>query len=414
LAEPYPFSNGWQAFILAYDLQNQGADTPTIARAVFAFVIGTGDPILWGVLTRGYSTIMSAWSPPGTCGDKAYLVMDQETRGAPGLKNGDSIEITFEGPNPSTGALPFVEFVDAAINTISAATSTVLVGWLALRFTAGTRAALGMQQWDRCCSVEISTLLNIPGLPEVLSSLIDLGYEMGGKPHWGQRNDGLMTQGNATIYSRLPEWRAAYARLSGNLEHRTFENAFSVRWQLTTPGMEVVAVSPGSLPFGNVPIGESATRDIVVTNNSFLSLPIIWGMLQPGGVFSVSAPPGNALGPKQSVTAQVTVNPTATGSLQNQLIIATSIPYAESVQVPLSVTGIPVPTVVPNVVGDLAADAVNAIRARGLNPLVQHGADPTCKHLGHVLSQSPQGGTPEQLGGSVGILVGISPPHGCP
>ena len=131
--------------------------------------------------------------------------------------------------------LPFIEFVDAAINTINAATSTVLVGWFSLRFTMGTRAAIGMQQWPRSCSVEFSTLPDIHGLPHLLSSLLDIGYSLGGKPHWGQRTDGLVTQGNGTIYPRLSEWRSAYARLSDNFQQRTFENDFSKRWELTTP-----------------------------------------------------------------------------------------------------------------------------------------------------------------------------------
>lgn len=241
LFEADPVGYGGAAFALGTSLvlSNLVTGQPdflTIAQRVINFVLAAPNAArLQPSMSSHYSDIMTAWSPPGNCGDVAYQVMDQGTRGAPGSQiGGDSIEITFEALDANDN-LPFIEFVDAAINSINAASNTVLVGWFSLRFTMGTRASLGMQQWPRSCSVELSTLPNIRGLPELLSSLLDIGYSLGGKPHWGQRSDGLITQPDASIYARLPEWRSAYARLSDNFRKRTFENAFSRRWQLTTP-----------------------------------------------------------------------------------------------------------------------------------------------------------------------------------
>jgi FAD binding domain/PASTA domain len=417
-AEWLPGSNAWQASDLAQNLENQGADTLTIAQAVINFVLGKADETLWGILTQDYSGIMTAWSPPGSCGDVAYKVMDQGLRGDPGSNQlgGDSIEITLPGPNDRDGSLPFVEFVEAAINAINAAKNTVLAGWFNLRFTGPTSAALGMQQWDRCCSVELSTLPNIQGLPDLLSSLIDMGYKMGGKPHWGQRNDGLVSRGNATIYPRLPEWRTAYARLSDNRQRLTFENRFSTQWQLTTPSVDVIAVSPTSFSFGRVPLVAPATTSIAITNNSFMGLAITWGLLQPGGVFSVNAPPegGMVLTPGQSFTVWVTAAPTVAGPVQNTLVISTpDVSYVDNPQVPLSAIGVAEP-VVPDVVGDLASDAVSAIQAAGLASNVRYRIDQTCNNINSVMTQSPHGGARATPGEVVTITVGLTPPHGCP
>jgi hypothetical protein len=419
-AEPFPTSNAWTAFALAYHMQQEGFDTAQIAVAVFNYILSQGDTKLWGVATQDYPKIMTAWIPPGTCGGRSYEVMDQSLRGG-GLSSsqdgGDSVEFTFEGPNDRTGELPFTNFVDAAISAINAATNTIFVGWVSLRFTAKTRAALGMQQPPRCCSVEITTARGIQGLADLLSSLIDLAYRKGGIPHWGQRNDGLVTRGNATMYPRLGEWRAAYARLSANLQQRTFENAFTTQWQLTTPSIDVVAVSPSSFSFGNVIVDQTAKANIVVINNSFMGLIFIWGLLQPGGIFTVEAPPtgGAIVPPGQSLTIWVAVTPAAEGLVQNQLVISTpDTDFLNDPQVPLSANGVPVDAAIPDVVGDLTAVAENAIRAAGGTTTVRHVVDAQCLNINRVITQSPAAGTAMQPGEVITITVGMTPPNGCP
>lgn len=333
-----PFGHGGVAWSLGLGLIATGMDKLEVAQRVINYVLVNG-PELQPVLASHYTGIMTAWAPPGTCGGVAYQVMDQGQRGAPGSKiGGDSIEITFEAVAPD-GGLPFIDFVDAAIDAINAATGTVLVGWFNLRFTQKTRATLGMQQWPMNCSVEFSTLPGIQGLPELLSGLLDLGYSMGGKPHWGQRVDGQVTKGNATIYDHLADWRQAYARLSSDFQQRTFENAFSVQWELTTPTVDVASVSPGSLSFGDVAIGVAMTSDVVVTNATLKPLAVTWNLEQAGTGFSVSPPPAAELAPGQSATAQVTVTPASAGALSDQLIISSSA-WKWSQAVPLSATGV--------------------------------------------------------------------------
>lgn len=196
------------------------------------------------VLTADYGAVMLGGWPPSVWSGPSWLVMDTTYRGA-SLSSGSSqpdnagwsIEMNFPATDPDhEGHLPFVDFVDAALELINSQTSTFLAGYVALRFSGPTRACLGMQQWPQTCSVEISVLQRVQGEFELIKQLLDLMYQYGGLPHWGQMLDlpgGV--QGNGAMYRRYLEWRRAYARLSDNFTTRTFENPLSLRWWLTTP-----------------------------------------------------------------------------------------------------------------------------------------------------------------------------------
>jgi len=149
------------------------------------------------------------------------------------LRNpGYSIELFFQAIHEN-GTLGFVDFVNAVIATINAATGTFLTGYFSLRFTGPTRAYLGMQQWIRTCAVEISVFQGVDGELALLSNILDMVYQYGGIPHWGQLID-LNVQGHGSLYRRYAQWRQVYAKMSNNFTARTFENALSSRWQLTS------------------------------------------------------------------------------------------------------------------------------------------------------------------------------------
>jgi hypothetical protein len=75
--------------------------------------------------------------------------------------------------------------------------------------------------------------------------------------------------------------------------------------------------------------------------------------------------------------------------------------------------GFPPLPVVPDVKGRTASDALKAISAAGLRTSVASLADPTCEHIGEVMSQQPGAGTISQPGAVVTVWVGTTPPHGC-
>jgi len=205
-------------------------------------------PDLRSVLVRDYGAVLLAGWPPGTCNGKSFCVMDSTLRGPggnipPNPSNppnppptpGLSIEVSFQSI-ASNGSMPWVGFMNSVLATINAATGTFLAGYIALRFTGLTRACLGMQQFSQNCSVEISVLGGVRGELSLLTSILNTAYGAGGLPHWGQLLDlpgGI--QGNGNLYPRFNEWRRVYPQLSNNFTQRTFENALSTRWGLTTP-----------------------------------------------------------------------------------------------------------------------------------------------------------------------------------
>jgi hypothetical protein len=186
------------------------------------------------VMVAHYGDILRAQWPTGTFRGSSYSVMDIiYGLDIPLSQPGYSIELHFQAMN-GEGSLGFVDFIDALIAAVNAATGTFFAGYVSLRFTGATRAYLGMQQWHQTCSVEISVLQGVQGLLELLSELYKIGFNLGGLPHWGQLLD-LSVQGHGSLYPEYARWRRIYSKMSNNFTARTFENDFSSRWELTTP-----------------------------------------------------------------------------------------------------------------------------------------------------------------------------------
>ncbi len=186
------------------------------------------------VMVEHYGNILLAALPTGTFRGSSYSVMD--TTYGQSVKSSDpgySIELFFQSIDVN-GELGFVRFVNAVIAAINAATETFLTGYVSLRFTGSTRACLGMQQWNQTCAVEISVVQGVQGELPLLTNILDMVYQYSGIPHWGQLID-LNVHGHGSIYPRYAQWRQVYANMSNNFTTRTFENALSSRWQLTSP-----------------------------------------------------------------------------------------------------------------------------------------------------------------------------------
>jgi FAD/FMN-containing dehydrogenase len=199
-------------------------------------------PHAWSFLAENYSKIMALEWPIGGFRGLSFSVMDRTYGSTPNPSLPSfSIELFFP-VDAVGGQLGFVDFVNAALDAINAATSTFLVGYVSLRFTGATRAFLGMQQWNQTCAVEISVVQGVQNEEQLLAEILNMVYRYGGLPHWGQLID-LGNQGRGNIYPQYPQWRKVYQRLSNNFSSRTFENALSERWQLTTPYWGAPAVA---------------------------------------------------------------------------------------------------------------------------------------------------------------------------
>jgi len=65
---------------------------------------------------------------------------------------------------------------------------------------------------------------------------------------------------------------------------------------------------------------------------------------------------------------------------------------------------------VPSLTGDTVATAGTALKAAGLVlGTVTNVVDPTCGHIGKVMSQSPVAGTRVNIGTAVAVRVGTRP-----
>ena len=210
------------------------------------YVLQNLDASVRNLIVDNYPALMQFMFPPlRNVGGLSYVVMDGGRR-APksnhcadnvGPYEGDSVEMCFDAKGN------WMEFVSKALETIQNATNSLLVGYFAIRFTGQSRAMLGMQQWPQTVSIEISALgkgtERIIGERDFMTSILDLMYQYGGLPHWGQLVD-LNVQGHGSLYRRFRDWRKTYAWFSNNFTTRTFENELSKRWQLTVPDSELV------------------------------------------------------------------------------------------------------------------------------------------------------------------------------
>jgi FAD/FMN-containing dehydrogenase len=126
------------------------------------------------VLAENYGNFMLALWPAVTIRGLSSSVMDT-TYGQPAesSKPSYSAEVFFPSID-STGQMPFVAFVNAAIAAINAATGTFYTGYVSLRFTGATRATLGMQQWSQTCAIEFSCLPGVQGELALYTQILNL------------------------------------------------------------------------------------------------------------------------------------------------------------------------------------------------------------------------------------------------
>ena len=263
--------------------------------------------VLRSVLVADYAGVMLAYWPPGTCGGPSWRVMDLRHRqgSTSSPSRGYSIEM-FVPWEDATGRGILANFIEALIQKVTAATTTFLAGYVSIRFSGPTRACLGMQQWNQTCCVEISALPGIEGELALLGSILELMYDHGGLPHWGQlldldRQGYGSPRGHGSLYSRFAEWRQAYATTSNNFTARTFENALSRRWNLTSHESATVlhvagvtdsggtfhtirSTEGGWLPFGNVKAAASDPGRLVA-----ISCAEVRGQLHVVGVTDSSS-----------------------------------------------------------------------------------------------------------------------------
>jgi hypothetical protein len=148
--------------------------------------------------------------------------------------NVDSIEVFFDATDPM-----LVAFVDAliAFEIRQEFRGRAIVGYVSLRFTARTRALLGMQRFPVSCAVEVAGLKDVTGTTELIDFAIALSRDRNfrGILHWGQRNPSTAADIEFRFGDDLRVWREALARITDNGRLDGFSSGFTRR-----VGLEVV------------------------------------------------------------------------------------------------------------------------------------------------------------------------------
>ncbi len=104
---------------------------------------------------------------------------------------------------------------------------------MSLRFTRSTSALLGMQQFDRTCSVEFIMLRGFRGHTDFIRRLYLIARQQGAIPHWGLIHDLDASEVRALYGDNHSHWRRQLGRLlsvGGRLD--TFSTTFSRRREL--------------------------------------------------------------------------------------------------------------------------------------------------------------------------------------
>lgn len=100
----------------------------------------------------------------------------------------DSLEVFFD--EDERAAIAYVDSL-IAFERRQQAEGLTFFGVAALRFTSGTTATLGPQQWPRTVSVEVAGLNGVDGTAQLMrfATLQANDMNFGGFLHWGQRNE---------------------------------------------------------------------------------------------------------------------------------------------------------------------------------------------------------------------------------
>lgn len=107
------------------------------------------------------------------------------------------------------------------------------------------------------------------------------------------------------------------------------------------PGQASIAVTPGSLAFGNVALNTTARQTVAIASTGTAPLQIT-ALAVTGGGFALSAAPALplSLAPGATYTAEITLTPAASGNAAGTLSITSNATNAPAVSMALSGLGI--------------------------------------------------------------------------
>jgi hypothetical protein len=158
--------------------------------------------------------------PEGTLVGSSFRIMSgQPSCARDGSQTHDETERLIEGFEYAVPVSRSITFVDRLLAVVAAQRKgpDALVVNLNLRFTARTRATLGMQQFDQTCHVEVYTIRDLRGNSAFKEKMSEVVREFEAVPHWGQ----FHAPNEAHAFQRmgaLQRWQQVVRSLAGGNE----------------------------------------------------------------------------------------------------------------------------------------------------------------------------------------------------
>lgn len=155
---------------------------------------------------------------------------DQQWEDSPAcMREIDGMELALDASPGSEDLFLFLEDIFALTREFYDAGRPPGLG-LSLRFTKGTRALIGMQQFARTCSIEFIMLRGFAGHEEFRRRVYGIARRRGAIPHWGLIHEIDGSEVRRLYGDNLTDWRSALGRLihEGGGRTGTFSTSFSV------------------------------------------------------------------------------------------------------------------------------------------------------------------------------------------
>lgn len=140
---------------------------------------------------------------------------------------GDSIEAIFDASS--------THYIDCLDDILEVAPRTKQGGWLSLRWSAASRATLGMHNFpsSHAVAIEVTSLRGLPDNDGWMRFLQEIAILRGGRLHWGQINNLDAALPVKMFGDHVRAWRSALGTVVGSTT--TFSNAFTAQRGLEPP-----------------------------------------------------------------------------------------------------------------------------------------------------------------------------------
>jgi hypothetical protein len=140
----------------------------------------------------------------------------------------ESTEIMFPADSPA-----YVDFVE---HLLALAPTLRIAGFVSLRFSKASDALLSMHNVPskQAVSIEVASMKGLDDNALWMSTVVAIAVGMGGRPHWGQRNNLQAKEVRKLYGARLDAWQIALSYFA--TREGVFSNAYTVQRDLEPKG----------------------------------------------------------------------------------------------------------------------------------------------------------------------------------